>query len=92
MRATHFRGALDVGVGEQAVDALVDIAESFLEPHDDLAVDAETEMTGLDDAGVNRPDRDLVQAFALAARNRSPPDCAAPTARGPSGVRRPQAP
>ena len=58
-----------VGAGHQAVDALVDVAEPLLEAHDRLAVGGEAEMAGLDDAGMDRPDRNLVQALALGGRN-----------------------
>ena len=47
-------------------DPLVDVAEALLEPHDGLAVGGEAEMPGLDDAGMHRADRDLVQALAFA--------------------------
>ena len=58
-------GAVEVGALHQAVDALVDVAEPLFEPHDRLAIGGEAEMPGLDDAGMHRPDRDLVQALAL---------------------------
>ena len=58
-------GALDVSVGQQAVDALVHVAQPLLQPRHGLAVDGEAEMAGLDDAGMHRPDRNLVQALAL---------------------------
>ena len=59
------RRPVDVGAGHQTLDALVDVAEPLLEPHHGLAVGGEAEMAGLDDAGMDRPDRDLVQALAL---------------------------
>ena len=49
----------------QRLDALVRIAEALLEPNDRFAVGGETEMAGLDDAGVHWSDRNLVQALAL---------------------------
>ena len=49
----------------QRLDALVDIAEPLFEPHHRLAVGGEAEMPGLDDAGMHRADRNLVQAFAF---------------------------
>ena len=77
----HARRALDVGVGEQPVDALVHVAEPLLQPRHRLAVDAEAEMAGLDDAGVHRADRNLVQALALDRQEIvRPPDRAAPPA------------
>src|SRR5947209_1824670 len=43
----------------------MNIAEALFEPHYGLAIRRETEMAGLDDAGVHRPDRDLVQILAF---------------------------
>jgi hypothetical protein len=43
----------------------VNEAESRLEVHDRLAFDAEAEVSGLDDPGVDRPDGDLEDALAL---------------------------
>ena len=63
--AGELRRGGDVGAGQQAVDALVDVAEPLLEPHHRLAARGEAEMAGLDDAGMDRADRDLVQALAL---------------------------
>ena len=65
MRPASFAAAVEVGAGHQAFDALVDIAEPLLQPHDRLAVGGEAEMAGLDDAGMDRADRDLVQALAF---------------------------
>ena len=62
--------AVEVGAGHQPLDALVDVAEPLLEPHDGLAVGGEAEMPGLDDAGMHRADRDLVQALALGRQER----------------------
>ena len=59
------RGLLEVGAGHERLDPLVHIAQALLEPHHRLAVGGEQEMAGLDDAGMHRPDRDLVQALAL---------------------------
>ncbi len=59
------RSLLDLGTGHQAFDALVRIAQPLLEPHHRLAVGGETEVARLDDAGMDRADRDLVQALAL---------------------------
>src|SRR5208337_2975238 len=44
---------------------LVRVAEQCLQPHDGLALGGEAEMTGLDDAGVDRADRNLVQIVAV---------------------------
>ena len=50
---------------QQALDTLVDITQPLFQPDHGLAVGGEAEMAGFDDAGVNRPHRNLVQAFAL---------------------------
>src|SRR5947209_6238126 len=43
----------------------MNIAEALFEPHYGLAIRREAEMAGLDDAGVHRPDRNLVQILAF---------------------------
>src|SRR5579863_5986233 len=43
----------------------MNVAETLLEADHGFAVHCKAEMTGLDDAGVHRTDRDLMQAFAL---------------------------
>ena len=43
----------------------MNIAETLLEADHGFAVDGEAEMARLDDAGMHRTDRDLMQAFAL---------------------------
>ena len=48
----------------------MDVAEALFEPHDRLAIGGEAEMSRLDDAGVNRTDRNAVQAFALHRQER----------------------
>ena len=60
--------ALDARAARQAVDALVDIAEPLLEPHDRLAAGVEAEMAGLDDPRVDRTDRNLVQILRPRAK------------------------
>jgi hypothetical protein len=50
-----------------SLDAAVLVAERDLELEDVLAVALEAEVAGLDDAGVHRPDRDLVDRLALDA-------------------------
>src|SRR5438445_4485799 len=50
---------------EELLRALVDEAESRLEIHDRLSLDAEAKVPGLDDAGVDRPDGDLEDALTL---------------------------
>ena len=59
------RGLVEVGARHQRLDALVHIAEALLQPHHRLAIGGEAEMAGLDDAGMHRADRDLVQALAF---------------------------
>src|SRR5439155_26988755 len=49
---------------DEVPGALVDEAEPRLEVHDRLALDAEPEMSGLDDPGVHRADDDLEDALA----------------------------
>ena len=83
-----WRARVEIGAGHQALDALVHIAEALLQAHHRLAVGGEAEMPGLDDAGMHRADRDLVQALALgrqegvgrrrrpALRSRAPSGCA----------------
>ena len=69
------------------VDALVDIAEPLLEPHDRLAAGVEAEVAGLDDPGMNRTDRDLMQARALGLEEGVGVRRAVVRARRPSGWR-----
>ena len=61
----ELRAALKRRAGHQSLDALVDIAEALLEPHDRLAICGEAEMAGLDDPGMHRTDRNLVQVLAF---------------------------
>ena len=63
--AGELRALVEARAGHQRLDALVHIAEPLLEPHHRLAVGGEAEMPGLDDAGMDRADRDLVQILAL---------------------------
>ena len=48
----------------------MDVTQALLEPHHRLAVGGEAEVSRLDDAGVNRADRNAVQAFALHRQER----------------------
>ena len=41
------------------------VAEPLLQTYDSLAIGAEAEVSGLDDTGVDRTDRDLVQTLAF---------------------------
>ena len=60
----------EVGAGHQPVDPLVDIAEALLQPDDGLARRGEAEMARLDDAGMHRADRDLMEALAFGRQER----------------------
>jgi hypothetical protein len=51
--------------GQQCIDALVHVAEPLLQARHGLAIRRETEMARLDDAGMDRTDRDLVKAVAM---------------------------
>ena len=64
-RPASARRALERRARHQRLDALVDVAEPLLQAHHRLAIGGEAEMAGLDDAGMHRADRDLVQALAL---------------------------
>ena len=63
--ARQLRRLLDGRAGKQRLDALMDVTQALLEPHHRLAVGGEAKVSRLDDAGVNRADRNAVQAFAL---------------------------
>ena len=63
--AGELRRLVERGAGHQRFDALVHIAEPLLQPHDVFAIGGEAEMSRLDDAGMHRTDRDLMQAFAF---------------------------
>ena len=75
----------------QRVDALVDIAEPLFQPHHGFAVGGEAEMAGLDDAGMNRSDRNLMQALAFDRQERISGCSAGAGAAAPSGCARPAA-
>ena len=93
-----------VGARNQAFDALVDIAETLFEPNHGLAIRSEAEMPRLDDAGMNRPDRNLMEAGPLGGqervghavdRVRAPPrraDASPPIGRGRASRARPARP
>src|SRR5271166_2091572 len=70
--AAHSRsqdgGVLNARAARQAVDALVDIAETLLETHHGFAAGVEAEVARLDDPCVDRTDRNLVQPCALSAK------------------------
>ena len=71
-------------------DALVHVAEPLLEAHDGLAVGGEAEVAGLDDAGVYRPDGDLMHRRAFGRMERIA--IAAGRRRCPVAVRMAQTP
>ncbi len=58
------RAAVSGGARHQRLDALVHVAKALLQPNYRLAVGGKTEMPGLDDAGMNRTDGNLMQALA----------------------------
>ena len=58
---------------EQLLGALVREVQARLHVDDRLAHDAEPKMTGLDDAGVHRADRNLVHPFPADRRERKRP-------------------
>src|SRR5262249_60501017 len=61
--AGQARGRVEGGARHQRLDALVHVTKALLQPNHRLAVGGETEMPGLDDAGMNRADGNLVQAL-----------------------------
>ena len=71
---------------ERSLDAAVLIAERDLQVEDLLAVALEAEVPRLDDAGVNRADRDLVDLLSLDAVEVR--DADRPASRPASGPRR----
>jgi hypothetical protein len=50
---------------EELLDSFVDVPESGFEPDDGFADDGEAEVAGLDQAGMDGPDRNLVDAGAF---------------------------
>ncbi len=90
--AGELGGMRELGAGHQALDALVDVAQPFLQAHHRLAVGGEAEMPGLDDAGMDRTDRDLVQALALDRQEGIRSPAPASVCASPSGWRMPQRP
>ena len=57
--------AVDRGAQHEGFDALMGVAQTLFEPDHRLAIRGKTEMARLDDPGMHRPNRDLMQAFAL---------------------------
>ena len=53
------------GADHQPFDALVGISQPLFQPDHGLAARGKAEMPGLDDAGMHRTDRNLVQAVAF---------------------------
>jgi hypothetical protein len=63
--ASELGSSVEIGTSHQALNSLVNVAKPFLKPNHRLAICREAEMAGLDDAGMDRTDRDLVHAFAF---------------------------
>ena len=59
------RRPLDARASHQRLDTLVRVAQALFEPHHRLPAGGEAEMSRLDDAGMYRPNGNLVQALAL---------------------------
>ena len=55
----------DGGPSISRLDALVNITETFFKPDHSLAVRGEAEVPRFDDPGMNRSDRDLMQAWTF---------------------------
>ena len=91
VRAASSRPAR-AGAGHQRLDALVHVAEALFEPHHGLAVGGEAEMSRLDDAGVHRPDRNLMQRFAFDGQEIVGRRACGGALRAPSGCCTPQKP
>ena len=49
----------------QSLGTFVNVAKPLLEPHDRFAVRREAEMAGLDNARMDRANRDFMQALAF---------------------------
>src|SRR5215470_4093402 len=78
---------LDGRAGHERFNAFMDVAEALLEPRNGFASRGEAEVAGLDDSGMHRADRYLMQVLAFyrekcvsRSSNRS---CAARTQRMP---------
>src|SRR5262245_15950195 len=56
---------LDARPRHQPFDALMHVAETLFEPRHGLAIGGETEMPGLDDAGMDRAYGNLMEMFAF---------------------------
>ena len=81
----------EVDVAQEAVDALVHVAELLLQARHGFAIGGEAEMAGLDDPGMHRADRDLMEAVAM-HRQEIVGGGIAPRRRRPRTERRAQAP
>jgi hypothetical protein len=64
------RRLVDGRAAHQRLDALVYVAEPLFEPNHGLAAGGKAEMARLDDAGVHRAHRNLMQAFAFDRQKR----------------------
>ena len=65
VRDGQLRRVVECRARHQRLDAFVHVTEPLLQPHHVLAIGGEAEMPRLDNAGMHRPDRNLVQAFAF---------------------------
>ena len=63
--AGELNAAREAGAAHQPVDALVDVSKPLFQPDHGLAAGGKAEMSGLDDTGMHRADRNLVQAVAF---------------------------
>src|SRR5215831_17516170 len=54
---------VEAGARHQRLDAFMHVTKALLQPNHRLAVGGKTKMSGLDDAGMNRADGNLVQAL-----------------------------
>src|SRR6185312_2164035 len=68
--AGELRTALEAFALHQPFDSLMHVAQAFFEPHHRLAIGGEAEMAGLDDSGVNRSNRNLMEALAFDRKER----------------------
>src|SRR5205807_4752841 len=84
------RGWLEILTGHELFDALVGVAETLFEAHYRLAARREAKVAGLDDSGMDRTDRDLVQAWSFGGQEaiRRPLDRASWRSRSAGGRRR----
>src|SRR5215472_13371946 len=63
--AGKLRTARQIRTDHQTFNAFVDVTEALLQPHDRLAARVKTEVAGLDDAGMDRTDKNPMQSVAF---------------------------